>query len=187
MSAIEINKLIASILVAGLVFLAIDVGVDEILHEETVAVTVYPVPEAEGQPAAMEEPAAADEPPVQSGPDVPRLLAAADPEAGAKTARVCTACHDFSQGGRNKAGPNLWDMIGATVGKRDGFRYSSAMADFGGAWGYDELFAFLTKPKMYLPGTKMSFAGIRKPAELANLLAYLRTLSDNPEPLPVVE
>lgn len=187
MSAIEINKLIASILVAGLIFMAINVGVDEIFHRDTVAVTIYPVPKAEAQPAAVEEPSAAEKPPVQSGPDVPRLLAAADPEAGQKIARVCSACHDFSRGGRNKAGPNLWDIVGAKVAAREGFKYSSAMAGLDGTWGYDQLFAFLTKPKQYLPGTKMSFSGIRKPAALANLLALLRTLSDNPEPLPAVE
>ncbi len=201
MSAIEINKLVAAVLVAGLLFMVVNVGVDEILHEDAVEVTVYPVPTVEKkavaqepteptEPAAAEEPAApaaAEQPSAQPGSELAGLLAAADPAKGAKVARKCKACHDFSRGGRNKVGPPLWGMVGAPVASSEGFTYSTAFSGLDGVWGYDELFAFLAKPKSYVPGTKMAFAGVKEPGDLADLLAFLRTLGDQPPPLPAVE
>lgn len=185
MTAIEINKLAGAVLVAGLLFMGINVGVDEFLHEEAVEVTVYPVPTVE-EKAAAEEPAmaATEETATEAVSELAGLLAAADPEKGAKVARKCTACHTTSSGGRNKVGPNLWGMVGAAIASKEGFSYSTAMAGLGGEWGYDELFAFLAKPKDFAPGTKMTFAGVKNPADRADLLSFLRTLSDDPPPLP---
>lgn len=194
MSAIEINKLVGAVLVAGLIFMGINVGVDEIFHEEATEVTVFPVPAAEKKAAAeeqamaaTEETAAATTPeaaPAQPELKLAGLLAAADPENGAKIVRKCTSCHSFDRGGRNKVGPNLWGIVGATKASKEGFHYSDAIAGLGGEWGYDELFAFLARPKDFAPGTKMTFAGVKDPADRADLLAFLRTLSDDPPPLP---
>ena len=171
----EINKLVASVLVAGLVFMGINVGVDEALHKGTVEATVYPVPEM----AAAEGDAAED-----PGPSALALLATANTEKGEKLAKRCISCHDLAKGGPNKVGPNLWGIVGDKIAAREGFAYSSALAGLGGEWGYDELDAFLTKPKTFAPGTKMTFAGLKKPADRANILAYLRTLSESPVQLP---
>ena len=86
--------------------------------------------------------------------------------------------------GPNKVGPNLWGIVGDKIAARGGFNYSSALEGLGGEWGYDELDAFLTKPKTFAPGTKMTFAGLKKPADRANILAFLRMLSESPVPLP---
>ena len=174
----EVNKLVASVLVAGLVFMAISVGVDEFWRENTLEATVYPVPEG-AEPAAADETMAED-----MGPTVIELLAMADTAAGQKVAKKCNACHDLAKGGPNKVGPNLWGIVGAAVASHEGYSYSDALAGLGGDWSYEALDAFLTKPKAFAPGTKMSFAGIKKPGDRANIIAFLRMLSDNPMALP---
>ncbi len=181
MSTMEINNLAAAVLVAGLVFMAINVGVDEAFHEQGVENTVDPVPAREETVAAAPGVAAQE-----AAPETPLavLLAQADPAKGEKVAKKCKSCHDMTSDGRNKVGPNLWGVVGADKAARPGFAYSEALAGLGGAWGYEQLDAFLGKPKAYAPGTKMAFAGVKKPAARANLIAYLRTLSENPPPLP---
>ena len=111
-------------------------------------------------------------------------LAHANVDAGAKDARKCAACHSFEEGGKAKIGPPLWGVVGRDIASVDGFSYSDAMKEKEGAWDYQKLDAFLTKPREWAPGTKMAFAGIAKPEERADVILYLRSLSDNPAPLP---
>ena len=132
---------------------------------------------SEGTAAAGTQTAAA-------GGSLPDLLKAADPAAGQKVAAKCKACHDFSKGGPNKIGPNLWDIVDAKQAHLDNFNYSDAVKKLGKQWTYEELDKFLTTPKDYAPGTKMVFPGLKKPEERAAVIAYLRTLSDSPKPLP---
>ncbi|MBL26258.1 MAG: cytochrome Cy [Rhodospirillaceae bacterium] len=113
-------------------------------------------------------------------------LANADPAAGEKDAKKCATCHKFDEGGGNGIGPNLWNVVGRPKGGLSDFAYSSAITDLGGDWTYEDLDAFLTSPKTYAPGTKMSFAGMSKPEARADTIAYLRTLSESPVPLPEV-
>ncbi len=176
MSEIETNKIVGSILVSGLIIVAINVLVDEALRETGSAKPVYPVPAQEAATAAVTE----------AAPELPlgALLAQADVEKGKKVAKKCKACHDVKQGGPNKVGPNLWEIVGASKASKEGFSYSGALGGLGGEWTYDALDAFLERPKEYAPGTKMAFAGLKKPTDRANLIAYLRTLGDNPPPLP---
>ena len=112
------------------------------------------------------------------------MLAAADAGTGKKVAKKCNACHSFEEGGANKVGPNLWDIVGRPVASAAGFGYSDAMAGLGGSWDFAGLEAFMADPKGTVPGTKMSFAGVKKPGQRADLLAYLRSLSATPAPLP---
>ncbi len=152
---------------------------------------------ATAEPAAPAEPAAAStasEPAAAAtqtaaapagGGDLAALLAAADPAQGQTVAKKCAACHPFEKGGPNKVGPNLWDIVGAKHAHKDDYSYSKAMSDMADKeWSYAELDAFLAAPKTYVPGTKMTFVGIKKPEERAALIAYLRSLSDSPKPLP---
>lgn len=116
--------------------------------------------------------------------DIGPLLASASLEAGEKTFKKCKACHTIDKGGANKVGPNLWNVVGADRAGRDGFKYSDAFTGLDGNWGYEELNAFLTKPKDYAPGTKMAFAGIKKAGDRAAVISFLRAQSDAPAPLP---
>jgi len=112
------------------------------------------------------------------------LLAAADIGAGEKAFKKCASCHSTDKGGKNKIGPNLWDIVGnAKAGKED-YKYSAALKGLGGEWTYGDLDGFLASPKGFAKGTKMSFSGVTKDGQRAALIAYLRSLSDQPKPLP---
>ncbi|WP_150291961.1 c-type cytochrome [Sphingobium estronivorans] len=117
-------------------------------------------------------------------PDLGALLASADAGAGKQKVQLCMSCHDFSQGGPNRIGPNLWGVVGRPVASHAGFAYSSAMQAHRGSWSYENLFAFLAAPAREVPGTKMTFAGLRNPADRAALIKYLATLGTGAPPLP---
>ncbi|MCE2510765.1 MAG: cytochrome c family protein [Alphaproteobacteria bacterium] len=101
-----------------------------------------------------------------------------DPEAGQKVFRKCKVCHTAEKGGPHKAGPNLWNVVGRKKGGAEGFSYSTAMQEAGGTWTEADLNAYLASPKQFLPGNRMAFAGIRKPEDRADLIAYLKSLAD---------
>ena len=111
------------------------------------------------------------------------LLASANIENGQKISKKCVACHGFDSGGKNKVGPNLYNIVNKLQAKAD-FSYSKALSSLSGQWSYQELNKFLYKPKLYAKGTKMSYAGLSKVKDRANLIAWLRTKSVNPAPLP---
>ena len=169
-----------------------------IAYLRTMAPTPLPLPEVTEAPAAeaTTEAAAATEPAATEAAtaetteaaavDPAALLkeiAAGDVAAGQNVAKKCATCHTFDDGGANKVGPNLWEIVNRPVATHEGFTYSDAMHDFGGEWTLDRLHTYLADPKATVPGTKMNFAGIRKDSDIINLLAYLRTLSANPVPL----
>ena len=113
------------------------------------------------------------------------LLTSASAEKGQAATKSCKACHTFEKGGKKKVGPNLWNIVGRKIASVGGFAYSKAIkAKSGEEWSFDNLNAFLTKPKAFIPGTKMGFGGLKKDAKRANVIAYLRSLSDAPKPLP---
>ena len=131
------------------------------------------------EPGGAEKPAAkAPEQPIET------LLASASVEKGQTIAKQCQACHTFDKGGPNRVGPNLYGIVGRARGSHPGFNYSAAMKAKGGTWTYDELNKFLTHPQGYIPGTAMTFAGLSRETQRADVIDYLHTLADNPEPLP---
>ena len=114
-------------------------------------------------------------------------LVSADPGRGkADTAKLgCVACHSYNEGGKAGIGPNMWNVVGSTIGAHmQGYSYSNALKAKGGEWTYDNLDAWLAKPASFAPGTKMTFAGVSDPAARADLISYLRTLANDPVPLP---
>ncbi len=119
--------------------------------------------------------------------DIGAIMQAADALRGEKVFAKCAVCHTIDADGKNKVGPNLWDIVGKATATRQDFAYSGAMqkrgAD-GGVWGYEDLYRYLYAPARYVEGTKMAFAGVKKDDERADLIAYLRMQSSNPKPLP---
>ena len=136
-------------------------------------------PEAAAHAAAGAVPAAP-----AAGADAVALIAAADPKAGEKVAAKCKACHDFTSGGPNKVGPNLWGVVGGPSAHKQDFNYDDAIKGLNITWDFAHLDQFLTNPKKFAPGTKMAFPGLPKPQDRANLLRWLRDQSDSPVPLP---
>ncbi len=186
MNSIEFTKIIGVLLTVALVVSLSNVIANEIFpkRRDEVRATMEAATEAEPQeaPGAVE---AVNTEPAQAPMGVAALLAAADPAAGAKAVRRCTGCHTLDKGGKHRLGPNLWDLVGRPVASAEGYGYSAALKDKSGeTWTYENLDAFLTRPKGWAPGTKMLFAGIRKPGQRADLIAHLRGLSDNPAALP---
>jgi cytochrome c len=112
------------------------------------------------------------------------LLLSEDVIRGKKIARKCVACHSFKKGGKNKIGPNLYEIMGRQRGLPNGYNYSKALKKMGGTWGYNDMDKFLLKPREFMPGTKMSFKGIKNARDRAAMILYLRSFSDSPVPLP---
>jgi len=181
-SSLESNKIAAAVLTAGVVAMLSGFVAELLYHprveleENAYVVAAADSGEAESAPAMAEAPAI--EP-------IGALLAAADAAAGEKVAKKCTACHSFDEGGANKVGPALYDIVNRPIGGHGGFGYSEVLAAMSSdTWTFENLNAFLLKPKDFAPGTKMSFAGLKKTDDRANLLAYLRSLSGSPAALP---
>jgi len=183
------NLGISLVLALGLV--AVSYGIGELLVRPSPPVAAKaPAPE-QAAPAAA--PAAVAEIPAEAPAEAPAtaaadplagLLSAADPARGDKIARKCKSCHTFDKGGKNRVGPNLWDVVGRPRGKAEGFAYSDAFALLEGRWSFAALNAFLANPRTNVKGTKMSIGGFKDPAERADLIVFLRSLSDQPQPLP---
>jgi cytochrome c len=113
---------------------------------------------------------------------VDERLAGADPQKGATVFKKCRACHTIEEGGAHRIGPNLWGVVGRPVASSAGYaRYSQALKDFGGNWELDRLDAYLDNPKAVVPRGTMAFAGLAKPDDRANLIAYLN--DNSPAPL----
>ena len=178
MDELRLNKVFAGFLFAALLLMAGVKIADVMVPHQELAENAYVIEVAETTDIA----AAA---PVDTGPEpILALLASADLGAGEKLSKKCSACHVFDAGGQNKVGPALWNVVNRPLGASEGYAYSGALAGFGGAWDYAALNAFLAKPKGYISGTKMNFAGLKKPQDRANLIAWMRAKADSPAALP---
>ena len=178
MDELRLNKVFAGFLFAALLLMAGVKIADVMVPHQELAENAYVIEVAETTDIA----AAA---PVDTGPEpILALLAGADLGAGEKLSKKCSACHVFDAGGQNKVGPALWNVVNRPLGASEGYAYSDALAGFGGAWDYAALNAFLAKPKGYISGTKMNFAGLKKPQDRANLIAWMRARADSPAALP---
>ena len=104
------------------------------------------------------------------------LMATADIVAGEKLSKACVACHSFEKGGPNKVGPNMWNVVNGPKAHMPSFAYSKALLEKGGTWSVESLNQFLWSPKAYIPGTKMGYAGMKKPQDRANLIKWMETL-----------
>jgi len=177
MDSFELNKILGALLGTCLILLSVNFSANAIFA---------PVkPEKPGFDIAVKQeeskgPAA----PAEPSKPIEELLASASVEKGQASAKVCLTCHTFGKGEPAKIGPNLYGIVERDRASFPGFNYSAAMKAKGGKWTYDDLNAFLTEPKKFIPGTAMSFAGIQNDSQRANVIDFLHTLADNPVPLP---
>jgi cytochrome c len=180
MNSFELNKIMGAILGCCLIMLTLNITAGAIFSPHKVEKPGYAI-------AAKEESAGSDAGKKEPSQPIETLLASASVEKGQAAAKQCVACHTFEKGGPNRVGPNLYDIVGHERGTgRNGFNFSAAMKAKGGKWTFDELNAFLQNPRAAIPGTNMTFAGLSRDQQRADVIAYLRSLSDNPQPLPKV-
>ena len=170
------NTIAGWVLGAGIVALGAGIVAGEYFKGERPEKMGYPIAGVEesgaGGGAAAEAPIA-------------QRLASADPANGEKVFQKCAACHTVNKGGANGVGPNLWGVVGEGIGQgAGGFPFSDALKSKGGAWDFDSLDKWLTSPRKFADGTKMTFAGLSNGKDRADVIAYLNQQSDSPKPLP---
>ena len=173
------NKIIVSIVFAVILVLVINKITDVIYYVEKPKKSAYQVANVSTTTSTKTTSASSD---IGSG-DIMALLASVSVADGEKIFKKCAACHNIAKGGGNKIGPALWGVLGRQAGSISNYKYSKAMAAHGKLWSFKEMNEFLTKPKDWIKGTKMSFLGLKKETERAAVILYMNKNTDNPLPL----
>lgn len=181
MDSFELNKIAAAILIALLTVKGADLISEALIHPKMLTENVFKIEGVQTTPLAGAQHEKTGPSPIEP------LLATANAQNGANIFKKCTSCHTAEKGGPNKIGPDLYDVLGAPKGKHAGYTYSQAMEKKGGTWTYEDLNHFIYNPREFIPGTKMSFVGLKNDQERADVIAYLRQQNDNPPPLPEVK
>jgi cytochrome c len=173
MSSFEWNKVIASVLTALIVAMVAGILSNMLVEPKPLEKPIFLVAGAPATSAPAEQAAG----PPKLAPIAP-LLAKADAKKGEEDTRVCQVCHNFTKGGANKIGPDLWGIVGSPIAEgHDNFAFSSALeAHKGQKWDPELLNQWLDNPQTFAPGTKMTFAGIPKEQERADVIKYLESL-----------
>jgi cytochrome c len=178
MNSFEFNKIAGAVLATALVVFGLGQAKSMIYHAEKPEKQGYAIEVAESGGGT----GGGETTPTES---LGTLLAKADPVKGQAQAKACLACHVFEKGGANKTGPDLWDLVDRPIAAHEGFAYSDSLKEHAAdKWSFENLNKFITNPKGFAPKTKMTFGGIKRDQARADLLAYLRTLSDAPKPFP---
>jgi cytochrome c len=177
MDGFEVNKILGAILGTCLFTLSLNIIAGGIFTPKAPAKPGYEI-------AVPDTPAGGAQAAVPPAEPIANRLASADLKKGELAAKKCVACHSFEKGGANKVGPNLYNVVGGPKAHAQGFSYSAGMKQAGGNWDVESLDKFLANPKAEVKNTSMTFVGIRRPDERADVIAYLNSLSDSPKPLP---
>ena len=177
MDSFEVNKIIAAVLVTVLLVFGIGKISDVIFKVEKPLVAGYKVEVKIGNTTAT---LASSENQV----DITALLSMGDVQHGKKVFKKCAACHSINQGGGNKIGPKLWNVMFRPAGSISDYKYSKALSTYKKEWNWEEMNGFLIKPSQWIKGNKMGFAGLKKEKDRASVILYLNQNSDNPKPLP---
>ena len=175
MNSFEINKIITAILVTILVVFGIGKISDVIFDKDDKNIVAYKVDAPEGLTVQAS---------TETSVDISALLTMGDVAHGEKVYKKCKACHSIKQGGGNKIGPALWNVIFRPVGSITDYKYSKALSSYGKEWTWEEMNGFLIKPSKWIPNNKMGFAGLKSEKDRASVILYLNQNSDNPKPLP---
>ena len=175
MDSFEINKIFAAIIVTVLLVLGINKVSDVIFHVEKPDVEGYKVEIKVVSTSQANE---------ESQLDISAFLALGSIENGKKVFKKCAACHSINEGGGNKIGPKLWNVMFRPAGSIADYKYSKALSSYGKEWTWEEMNGFLMKPAKWIKGNKMGFAGLKKEEDRASVILYLNENSDNPKPLP---
>ena len=174
------NKIIVSIALALTLFWAINKISDAIYYVENPKKSVYQV---ESLTAVTSTSAAKTSADSSESENIMALFASTNSSEGAKIFKKCAACHSIAEGGANKIGPALWGVLGRKAGSVSGYKYSKAMVQHGKIWSFEEMNGFLIKPKDWVKGTKMSFAGLKNEKNRASVILYMNENTNSPLPL----
>lgn len=177
MNSFEFNKIAGAVLATALVVFGLGQARSMIYHGEK--------PEKQGYAIEVAESGGGEGGGETATVSLGTLLASADPAKGQAQAKACLACHAFEKGGPNKTGPDLWDVVDRPIAAHEGFAYSDSLKEHAAdKWTFENLNKFIANPKGFAAKTKMTFGGVKRDQARADLLAYLRSLSDSPKPLP---
>ena len=175
------NKIIVSVVFAIILVLGINKIADVIFYVEKPEKSAYEV--ASVTASSNESSAETDSSNLESG-NIMAVFASTNAAEGAKVFKKCAACHSIKQGGGNKIGPKLWNVMFRPVGSVTDYKYSKALSTYKKEWNWEEMNGFLIKPSTWIKGNKMGFAGLKKEKDRASIILYLNENSDNPSPLP---
>ena len=182
MSSLEVNKIFASIIVAIIIFVIIGIVANYLvkINKNDGQETAYKIdiPDTPADSASSATISSLELEPISP------LLVNASLKNGEKVFKKCATCHNYNKDSKSKVGPNLWNLINRPKANISGFAYSKALANDGGVWTFEDLNGFIYKPKDYIEGTKMNFAGLKNVEDRANIILWMRSNSDDPLPLP---
>ena len=174
------NKIIVSIILAVILIFGINKITDSIFYVEKPEKSAYQV---DSVTTATSTTTASSSSENIEQENIMALFASTNAAEGAKVFKKCAACHSISKGGANKIGPALWGVLGRKAGSISDYKYSKAMATFEKPWSFEEMNGFLIKPKDWIKGTKMSFAGLKNAKDRAAVILYMNENADVPLPI----
>ncbi len=174
MNSFEINKIVAAIIVTVLIVYGIG-KISDVIYDKDSDVVAYKIEAPEDSTIQAS---------AETSTNISALLALGDVANGEKQFKKCKACHSIKQGGGNKIGPKLWNVMFRPIGSIADYKYSKALSSYGKEWSWEEMNGFLIKPAKWIKGNKMGFAGLKDEKDRASVILYLNQNSDNPKELP---